>query len=534
MRRIPLNRSEKPLLHVDQFAFAYENVKEKPVLNNISFTLYENEVTLLMGASGSGKSTISLCLNGLYPEAVEGFTKGNIYFEGINISEFSKGELNQQVGIVFQDPESQFCMITVEDELAFTLENINIPASEMPQRISEVLQAVGMESFGKEKFHQLSGGQKQKIALAAVLLLEPKLLILDEPTANLDPVSSMEFIQLIHRIKQERGLSVFIIEHQADDWMDMINRVMILGHDGNIVADDQRDVIFKDKKQLLEREGIFLPRSHHESFWDVNTGSTTFSNQEVCLSVQNVTFKRKKNVILEGINLTIQSGEFMAIIGENGAGKSTLLQLIAGLLKAEQGKIELFGKPISKWKENYLRKRIGYVFQNPEHQFITDTVYDEITFGYQLNGYAQMDMDEKALHLLKQFQLENQKFSNPFSLSGGQKRRLSVATMLDETPDILLFDEPTFGQDAQSTKELMRMIKELQSSGTAVVFVTHNMDLVDAYCERVIVMLDKKIGFSGSPQELWRQEKILEKSRLRLPYRIRHKVGKGEKYDFVH
>nr|WP_155671463.1 ABC transporter ATP-binding protein [Ornithinibacillus caprae] len=521
------------MLHVEHFSFAYESLKN-PLLHNLSFTLHENEITLLMGASGSGKSTISLCLNGLYPEAVEGFARGDIYFQGKHIQDFPKGKLNQEIGIVFQDPESQFCMITVEDELAFTLENLNVPASEMAKRISEVLQAVDMESCKKEKIHELSGGQKQKIALAAVLLLEPELLILDEPTANLDPVSSIEFIHLIQQLQKERKMSIFIIEHQADDWLDITNRIIVLGRNGDIIADHHPEIAFTEKRQVLEKEGIFLPKAYDRSLDFDGPSPSPVAKDKVCLSIRDLSFRRKKQPILQGIDLDIHQGEFLAIVGENGAGKSTLLQLIAGLIKKDSGDIDLFGKPISKWKESELRKRLGYVFQNPEHQFITDTVYDELTFGLKLNGFTQSEMDKNANRLMRQFHLENHTFSNPFSLSGGQKRRLSVATMLDETPDILLFDEPTFGQDANTTAELMDMIFDLKTNGTSIVFVTHDMDLVDTYCESVYVLHDGKIAFSGEPRGLWDQDELLEKARLRLPYRIRKHTKAGEYYDLIH
>ncbi|WP_085991190.1 ABC transporter ATP-binding protein [Oceanobacillus senegalensis] len=514
MRKEQLNRTS--ILEVHHFSFAYETL-EKPVLDNLTFTLNKDEVTLLMGSSGSGKSSLALCLNSLYPDGVEGFSAGDIYFQGKNISDFPKGVINQHIGIVFQDPESQFCMITVEDELAFALENRKIPASEMPHRISEVLQIVGMEAYKERKIHELSGGQKQKIALAAVLLLEPELLILDEPTANLDPASSMEFIHLISEIQKERTLSVLIIEHQADDWIGITDRMIVLGKNGKILADEKPHRLFSEGRQLLEQEGIFPLKEFVDTYRFQSGGSSTSS--EVILSVKEVSFRRKQRVILKEINMDIHKGECIAIIGENGAGKSTLLQLMSGLLQPTKGNIVFLDQALKRWKENELRKRMGYVFQNPEHQFITDTVYDELTFGMKLNRYEEEKMNQTATTLMNQFHLENHRFSNPFSLSGGQKRRLSVATMLDETPDILFFDEPTFGQDATTTKEMMEMIRQLKENGTTIVFVTHDMEIVDSV-ERVFVLCDQRIAFTGKPEQLWERESLLQQARLRFPYRI--------------
>ncbi|MFC3039806.1 ABC transporter ATP-binding protein [Virgibacillus xinjiangensis] len=520
------------MIEVRDYSFSYEE-DGQPLFDQLTFNLYPNEVTLLMGASGAGKSSLALCLNGLYPDAVEGVASGDIFFHGKNIREFEKGELNQEIGIVFQDPESQFCMITVEDELAFTLENRKIPRSEMKERIPAILQAVGMEGYEKNKIHELSGGQKQKVALAAVLLLEPEMLILDEPTANLDPVSSQEFVELVESIQKERGMSVLIIEHQADDWLELLDRVLVIGNGGQLIADNGPDQLFTNQKQLLEQIGVFLPReySHQKDLRDLLPESSP--SQEKILSVNGLVFSRKRREILKDVSMDIHGGEFVAIIGENGAGKSTLLQLMAGLLTPKRGDVSMSGRSLEKWEENELRRRLGFVFQNPEHQFITDTVYEELTFGMKLNGCTEEEMERAAAERMEQFHLKSHRHSNPFSLSGGQKRRLSVATVLDETPDILLFDEPTFGQDAATTAELMTYIMDLRRKGTAIVFVTHDMDIVDA-ADRAFVLQHGEMAFAGKPEDLWEKTRLLQEARLTLPSRLRNRSRVGERYDLVH
>lgn len=511
------NPSEYPLVKVENLSFSYESM-ENPLLSNINFTLNKNEVTLLMGGSGSGKSTISLCLNGLYPEAVEGESSGCITFKGKNIDEFLPGAINQQIGVVFQDPESQFCMLHVEDELAFTLENFGTPVTDMPALISKGLKLVGMEAYKNHKLHALSGGEKQKIALASVLLMEPELLILDEATVNLDPASTEEFIQIIQTIQKERKMSVLIIDHQADDWLPFTDRVLLLGNEGKIIADEPPAKLFTAKKELLKQEGIFLPKVYDDRPSLKNPTSPPSLNP--ILHVEGIRFDRQKQPILNGINMDISSGEFVSIVGENGAGKSTLLEIIAGITKPASGNVILHRKPYHKWEENALRKRIGFVFQNPEHQFITDTVYDEITFGMKLR-YSEEVIEQSASSLLQQFQLEQHPFHNPFSLSGGQKRRLSVATALDETPDILLFDEPTFGQDAHTSERLMETIMHLRKKGIAIVFVTHDMDLA-SLSDTIFVVHNGRIAFFGTPGELWTHDTLLEQARLRLPSQIRN------------
>ncbi|WP_027963592.1 ABC transporter ATP-binding protein [Halalkalibacillus halophilus] len=518
-------KTGSPLLEVKGLSFSYEK-KEAPVLNQLNFQINQDEFVLLMGASGSGKSTVSLCLNGLYPEAVEGFQSGDIYFEGKHIESLPKGEINKQIGIVFQDPESQFCMIKVEDELAFTLENRNVPTEEMAEKIDHVLNLVNMKAYKHVAIHELSGGQKQKIALASVLLLEPTLLILDEPTANLDPVSSLEFVKLIRNIREEHQLSVLLIEHQVDDWLEDISRVLLLDQRGSIILADTPNSVFQSNKSLIEELGLFIPRVYQKKKESLPI-AVAQTSKENCLRLNQVAFKRWKKEIFKEVNLTLQKDEFVAIVGENGAGKSTLLQLMAGLLKPAAGEVSFLNTPLSKWKEQQLRKHLGFVFQNPEHQFITDTVYDEISFGMTLNEIDPQTMKKRTEDLMEHFHLTAHKWKNPFSLSGGQKRRLSVATMLDETPDLLLFDEPTFGQDAKTSEELMRIIQQIQANGTTIVFVTHDMELVDQYCKRVIVLNDFSIALDGRPEELWEQTELLKQARLRPPARLEatEKVG---------
>ncbi|WP_146816659.1 ABC transporter ATP-binding protein [Alkalibacillus haloalkaliphilus] len=522
----------KPLIEVDQFSFDYEQLNE-PLVSEVSFNINKDETVLLMGSSGSGKSTISLCLNGLYPEAVEGVASGDIFFKGNNIKDFEKGELNQNVGIVFQDPESQFCMITVENELAFTLENIQTPREEIAPKIDQVLETIGMIDYKYHNIHELSGGQKQKVALASVLLLDPELIILDEPTANLDPVSSLVFVNLIKDLKLETQKSIFIIEHKADDWLTFTDRVLVLNKQGQLVADDSPKSLFTTNKTLIENEGLFIPKVYQKQMLQPQN-EVKNETSEASMVINDLSFSRKKTLILNSINMTLNKGEMIAIVGENGAGKSTLLQLMAGILKPKKGNITFLGHSLQKWKEQKLRQHMGFVFQNPEHQFITDTTYDEVSFGMTLNGYSEDVIKERTEQLLQNFQLSAHKWSNPFALSGGQKRRLSVATMLDETPDLLLFDEPTFGQDAQTTDELMTIVKDLQAKGTTIVFVTHDMDLVDLYCDQVYVINDQQVAFEGHPHQLWKQDALLERARLRLPDRLRHGQEVGETYDLVY
>jgi energy-coupling factor transport system ATP-binding protein len=542
-------KHHEPLISVENFSFGYDTDKE-PILKDLSMTIHQQETILLIGPSGSGKSSFSLCLNGLYPEAVEGWAKGDIFYNGTPLSHFKKGEINKEIGVVFQDPESQFCMVTVENELAFTLENINTPRVEMSGKIDAILSAVGLTEEKHRPIHELSGGNKQKVALASVLLLNPTLLILDEPTANLDPASRFEFIELIYRLKEERNFALFIIDHQVDDWLPMVDQVMAINRDGSIFLEGTPEDVFYNEAEKLKEQGIHIPRIV-ETVLEAHGGKVPETNRPLSeetlgvwmnftehtlnpvdrkiqtdrigevLSIKNVSFSRGKQSILKRINLSLQPGELIAIVGKNGAGKSTLLQVMSGILTPKAGSRLLLEKKYQAWSEHEMRKVMGYVFQNPEHQFITDTVYDEMAFGMKLNRVDQDKLEQNVNQLLERFHLTSHKWSNPFALSGGQKRRLSVATMLEDTPSVLLFDEPTFGQDAQTTEELMQMIQTLQRQGTAIVFVTHDMDLVDKYCEKVYVVNGGEMSFNGQPDELWERPEILDEAKLRLPFRVR-------------
>lgn len=546
-------KHHKPLISVENFSFGFDSDKEA-LLKDLTFTIHEQETLLCIGPSGSGKSSLSLCLNNLYPEAVEGKVNGQIFYNGKPLSHFKKGEINHEIGVVFQDPESQFCMVTVENELAFTLENIKTPREEMSRRIDDILNAVGLIEEKHRPIHELSGGNKQKVALASVLLLEPKLLILDEPTANLDPISRFEFIELIRSLKKEWEFALFIIEHQLDDWLPLVNRVIAIDSCGKLLLEGIPEDVFYNEAKKLKEEGIHIPRIVEAL--DTYEGKLLESNRPLSekslvswmhsigqemlplgeemhtsyqaddkvsevLSLSNASFSRGKKSILQNINLSLSSGEIIAIVGKNGAGKSTLLQLMSGILKANTGSRLLLHKKYEMWSENEMRKELGYVFQNPEHQFITDTVYDEVAFSMKLNQVNQEAIDQNVSQLLNRFHLTTHKWSNPFALSGGQKRRLSVATMLEGTPSVLLFDEPTFGQDAKTTEELMQIIQTLQKQGTAIVFVTHDMDLVDKYCHRVCVVSEGELKFNGEPQELWEKLDLIYEANLRLPFRIR-------------
>ncbi|MGF2614544.1 ABC transporter ATP-binding protein [Rossellomorea vietnamensis] len=540
------------LLKVEQLSFRYED-DEAWIFKDVSFSLFEKETLLLLGPSGCGKSTLCYCVEGLYPEAVEGVMEGEIFFQKKKLTDFPPGKINQRMGIVFQDPESQFCMLTVEDELAFVLENHNVPPEEMSARIDEALEKTGLLSCKESLIHVLSGGQKQKLALAGVLLTEPDLVILDEPTANLDPVSSSELVELLKNLQESQGFSMIVIEHRLDDWMDITDRCLVFSRNGEIIFNGNPRECFTEHASYLNEEGVWLPSptlagmeaaaagiyagsslpfttdeliegvtetfAFLQKFQPVNSDSLV--GRKPLLEMEQVTFSYRQKEILRNIDFNVYEGEFVALLGANGSGKSTLSKVMCGIHPPSAGSIFYEEKALGKWKETELWKRIGYVFQNPEHQFITDSVFEELSFGLSQHGYSESEISAKVRNTLERLNLLSAADRHPFSLSQGQKRRLSVATMLSDQNGLLILDEPTFGQDARTSRELMDLLVERRKNGGAIVMITHDMELVHKYTDRVVVLSEGRILFNGSPSLLWEQDEILLQARLKLPFAVK-------------
>jgi energy-coupling factor transport system ATP-binding protein len=522
-------------ISAERLEFSYEDRK---IFTDLTFSIGKNQSVLLLGPSGSGKSTLAFCLNRLYPEAVDGILKGSISYEGQSLEAFEAGELNQKIGIVFQDPESQFCMLTVEEEVAFGLENFHIPREQMELKIDRALEMVGLQTERKTTIHTLSGGQKQKLALACVLALEPEVIILDEPTANLDPISSSELVETIALIKKERPFTLIVIEHKLDDWIELIDTCLVLDSNGSLLFEGTPEQCFGEFASFLKKEGIWLPKVVEAALTAKIAGvyrgerlplhksellagldhpfdfskkvSKTLANKEPLLKVKGVHARGH----LKNINLTIHKGEQIALVGSNGAGKTTLSKCLAGLIPLTEGEIQFLGVPLSKWREKDLFQLLGYVFQNPEHQFITDSVFEEIAFGLEDRA--------SALAILEKIGLENHANAHPYTLSQGQKRRLSVATMLVHEQELLILDEPTFGQDANTAHEIMEI---LEGKSGAVMMITHDMELVDQYADTVHVLDAGELIFSGTPESLWENEEIVNRARLKLPFRKQLLLG---------
>lgn len=541
----------------EQLTFYYEG-DPKPVFQELSFTIRQGETVLFLGPSGCGKSTLMYCLNRLYPEAIDGTLKGTVSIGGADIAAYSPGEVCQKVGIVFQDPDSQFCMTRVDEEIAFSLENLGVPREAMDARIDGVLEQVDLTPYRQAKIHTLSGGMRQRLAVACALAANPPVLILDEPTAQLDPCSARELARLMEDLKKRRRLTVLLVEHRLDEWIHMVDRVILLDEEGRCIGAGDPETCFTEQSGMLAEKGVWLPSVTRLAMElrsiglyespklpireeQLDSGLTSVykvreylerserkpdaegkkdSGGAPSLSVRDLTVRLGGGNVLSRVHLELEPGQFTAIVGSNGSGKTTLLQQLAGIgEKPVSGEWLLEGHPLTAWKQSELRRRIGYVFQNPEHQFVTFRVFDELAFGMRLRRMPEKTVQAEVGRLMEESGLAGLEEANPFALSQGQKRRLSVATMLADEQSWLLLDEPTFGQDARTSAQLLRLLRERADNGISVTMVSHDMNAVHDYADRVIVLVNGEIRFDGAPRRLWEQSELLAEAGLLPPFR---------------
>jgi energy-coupling factor transporter ATP-binding protein EcfA2 len=540
-----------PYLKIHDLTVRYP-FQHKDVLKGVHLTIEKGEKILLAGPSGGGKSTLALTLNGIIPKSMEAEMKGQITVDGKLQNDLSFRKISQYIGILFQDPETQFCMQIVEDEILFGLENLRLSKEEMDRRLEQSLDLVGLTDWRKAPLKELSGGMKQKLGIACLIAMDPEVLILDEPTANLDPLSTEEIFNLLIKLSNELNKTLIFIEHKLDDLLPSLDRVIVLGKEGKIIADDSPRNIFKSHvarlseegiwvpqiymyarkleqqgmkwthfpltleewQEELEKKGLGLPKSQLDS---QNYQASEEEHSTPLLQLQNISFSYKNHNVLQNLNFSIQSGDFVALLGPNGAGKSTLAQLLTGLLKPDKGAIYFDGTTLNKRRTHELMQKIGFVFQNPEHQFVCDTVEQELAYGLKIIGWEKDTWKRRVHELLEQFHLEEHKHHNPFSLSQGQKRRLSVATMLTNDQQLLILDEPTFGQDQVNTNALMNLLKELNRSGKTILMITHDMELVYNYANRVLLLNEGEVAYNGEVPSFFEEKELLHKASIKAP-----------------
>jgi energy-coupling factor transport system ATP-binding protein len=537
------------LIEVRDLGVRYPRAPE-PSLRGLNFSVERGETLLLLGPSGSGKSTIGLCLAGLIPTSIPARMEGQILLDGRDASTPSVGQRTAMIGMIFQDPEAQFCMLTVDDEVAFGLENLALPREEMEGRIAEALALVGLGSYRRRQVNELSGGQKQRLALACALARRPAILFLDEPTANLDPATRYGFFQLLGTLRHAQPeLTLIIVEHVLDDLIAMVDRVLLLGAEGTVHTIGAPLEVFNRQGLELDHMGIWLPQvtalalklrlagvpvPHlpltveeaaaqlegllvHRSADAPTSGAEAKLNHGSlpAISVHDLTFGYRHGQVLRGVSLDVPAQAFFALVGPNGAGKTTLAAHLVEILRPPAGHVRLLGDDIVTLTTAQITERIGYVFQNPEHQFVEQHVEDELAYSLRLRGVAPTVIEATVNQLLQDFGLVPYRKRNPFALSQGQKRRLSVATMLAVGQRVLVLDEPTFGQDRHTAHALMERLCALHASGVTILIITHDMQLVADYARQVAVLLDGEVRFVGATPTLFANEALLREASLR-------------------
>lgn len=491
-------KAEK-ILEIQDVTYIYDG-ERLPVWEHLSCCFFKGKIHAVSGPSGCGKSSILSLIDGLIPHMYEGELKGNVFLRGEDITDTLPRYRCGKIGLVMQNPESQFCTFTVEEELAFGMENMGIPEEEIERRIKEVLSFIGLSGYEERELSQLSGGQKQKIAIASILVMKPEVLLLDEPTANLDPESRAQIFQLIVRIARKEQITVIIVEHNISEILGEVDWVIGLDRKGRKTVDCER----KEAERVFQRETVGKPAGVLRKRQNIE--------KEIILDIEHLSFaypvsgkkKEKGKKILDDFHMQVHQQEFLAIVGENGVGKSTLMKLIFKVCKPDSGSIRLFGKDLSAYHTKKLYHLIGLVFQNPENQFIRNTVWDEMMFSLKRTSESEEEKEARVQRMLEQFHLEEEKEKSPFVLSQGQKRRLSVASMLLTNQKILFLDEPTYGQDFENRQELMKDMQKLVETGITIVMITHDLSLVRQYATHVVKIEKGKAVVSLPTEEYFK------------------------------
>ena len=513
---------KKALIEFKDFTFQYK-VQSKPTLHDINLTIYEGEKVLILGPSGSGKSTLSNCINGLIPFSEKGTIQGSLKVDGIETKEASIFKLSKVVGTVLQDSDAQFVGLSVGEDIAFALENENMPRSEMIPKVEATAQIVGMEEFLEHLPYSLSGGQKQKVALAGVMHDKVKILIFDEPLAALDPHMGMVAVDLIDRICRDQNKTAIIIEHRLEDVLYRpVDRIILMA-EGRIVADMSPEELLRS--ELLDQYGIREPlyltamkyagcnlqnqegisdlaqmkltqenRDKLEEFFRRQTDEYTPELGEPVIEVENVDFAYDKDVVGKNVNCSIRRGEKLALIGKNGAGKTTLARLVCGINRPTKGQIKIRGNDYMALSIKEIGEFIGYVMQNPNQMLVKDIIHDEVDMALKLRGYPQEDVEARTKRALEMCDLYSMRNWPVSSVSYGQRKRITIATVMALEPDVIILDEPTAGQDYRHYVEIIEFINQLNTEyGKTIILITHDMHLAIENTDRAIVFADGEI-----------------------------------------
>jgi energy-coupling factor transport system ATP-binding protein len=530
-----------PVIVFDHFSFRYESQQED-TLHDINLTIYKGQKVLILGQSGSGKSTLIHCINGLIPNSYPGIITGQCEVAGMDTKHASIFSLSKQVGTVLQDSDAQFVALSVEEDVAFALENQAIPRNEMIQRVRLATDKVGMTDFLKQVPFTLSGGQKQKVSLAGVLHEKVGILLFDEPLASLDPHSGMQAIELIDQIHNE-DRTIIIVEHRLEEVMyRSIDRVIVM-HLGSIVYDGKLDDLLRARilfqyglREPLYLQALQIAKVHITKLDPIdNIKKLNLDNEknklvvfnqavhesnmkfdEVILEVDHISFAYDEIDVIQDVSFKIYKGERVAFVGKNGAGKSTMAKLICGFERTNKGQIKLHNQDTLALTIREIGERIGFVMQNPNQMLVKHLIKEEVTFALIQCRVKSEEIEERVNEALKICGLYSMRNWPVSAVSYGQRKRLTVAAILALKPDILILDEPSAGQDYTHYSEIMDFLDNLnKNQGITFIFITHDMHLAIEYTDRAIVFSDAKIIADDSIHAIMSDPFIIEQANLK-------------------
>ena len=556
--------AKTPIISFKNFSFQYR-AQKKPTLQDINLDIYPGERVLIAGPSGSGKSTLAACINGLNPFSNPGECSGTLTVDGVDAPHSSIFELAGHVGTVLQDPDGQFIGLTVGEDIAFSLENNCTPQPEMKAIVQHAAELVGIENHLGFAPHELSGGQKQRVSLAGVMVDDVKILLFDEPLANLDPATGKQAIELIDTIQQKTDTTVLIIEHRLEDvlWRN-VDRIVLV-NEGRILADMRPDDLLSGS--LLAENGIreplyltamryagiaVTPEKHPahidsvvldkadtarlHSWFQAEPLPAPKPAPEPLLEVRDLCFGYNKGQhTLQNVSFSIGKGEMVSIVGRNGAGKSTLSKLICGFETQDSGGIYLNGKDLKDENIRRRAKHIGYVMQNPNQMISKTMIYDEVAMALQGSGLTEEQIREKVDDTLKVCGLYPFRKWPVSALSFGQKKRVTIASVLVQDPELILLDEPTAGQDFRHYTDIMEFLQGLNTRGVTVVMITHDMHLMLEYTPRALVFCDGQLIADRSASAVLCDPELIERAALKETslYTLANRCGIAPAEDFV-
>jgi len=525
------------MIELKDFSFQYK-AQSEPTLKNLNLTIYKGEKVLIVGPSGSGKSTIGQCLNGIIPNIYKGTSSGQFLIQGKEAFDLSIYEKSHLVSTVLQDTDGQFIGLSVAEDLAFALENDMVELESMKSRVHTWAERLDLSNLLGHRPQDLSGGQKQRVSLAGVLIDESPILLFDEPLANLDPKSGQDIIELIDQIHEEQGTTTIIIEHRLEDVLYRpIDRVILINQ-GQVLFNGSPDELLRTT--LLAENGIREPLylttlrqlgqdisklPHLDKVEKLPLGDVSVdiptphfekgAEAETILELGHLNFAyREGQPILKDLSLTIPKGQRLAIVGKNGAGKSTLAKAICGFIQTE-GTYFSKGEDIKGDSVKERAERVGYVLQNPNQMISTNMIFDEVALGLRLRNVPEDQIESRVHQALKTCGLYEFRKWPISALSYGQKKRVTIASILVLGPDVLVLDEPTAGQDQRNYTEIMDFLDELHQKGHTIVMITHDMQLMLDYSDRAVVVMDGQVLADLTPAELLTQPEILRRANLK-------------------